>query len=177
MLNGLMPKAAPTNVTSYLVAIAGPPLDPIALTPKAEGLTLGPHANWELLLPADAERVSRFHARFAFVDGAGWRITDLGSRWGTFLNGVKVAGGRELPLSDGDLIRISPWTFSLSPTPKRRGMSTRDDTGQTMVRAHQVTNFASAKDDALGLILETAAALHEAADEQQLAERVMDAAC
>ena len=163
--------------TRYLVAVSGPPIEPIALVPRAEGLTLGRHANCELLLPADAERVSRFHARFAYVQGEGWRLSDLGSRWGTFLNGVKVAGAREVPLSDGDLIRISPWTFSLSPTPKRRGMSTRDDTGQTMVRAHQVTNFAAAKDDALGLILETAAALHEADDEQQLAERVMDAAC
>jgi serine phosphatase RsbU (regulator of sigma subunit) len=131
-------------------------------------------------LPADAERVSRLHARFAYVEGEGWRLSDLGSRWGTYLNGVKVAPGRELPLNEGDLIRISPWTFSLSPTPRRRGMNTRDDTGQTMVRSHalpHVTGVGGVNNDALALLLETAAALHEAADEQQLAERVMDAAC
>jgi serine phosphatase RsbU (regulator of sigma subunit) len=167
--------------TLYLVAVSGPAIEPITLAPKSDGLTLGRHANCELLLPADAERVSRFHARFAHVEGEGWRLSDLGSRWGTYLNGVKVAPGRELPLSEGDLIRISPWTFSLSPTPKQRGMNTRDDTGQTMVRSHAVTNVAVAgggvSNDALGLLLETAAALHEAADEKQLAERVMDAAC
>jgi serine phosphatase RsbU (regulator of sigma subunit) len=174
--------------TLYLVAVAGPAIEPITLTPKPEGLTLGRHPNCDLLLPADAERVSRFHARFSHVQGEGWRLTDMGSRWGTFLNGVKVAGGRELPLNEGDLIRVVPWTFSVSSTPRQRGMNTRDDTGQTMVRAHAVTNLGGGggggaagpggvKDDTLALLLETAAALHEAADERQLAERVMDAAC
>src|SRR6478672_8543160 len=141
------PTAEVEKAARYLVAIAGPPIEPIGLAPKPEGLTLGRHANCDLLLPADAERVSRFHARFAHVDGEGWRLSDLGSRWGTFLNGVKMASGSEVPLSDGDLIRISPWTFSLSPTARRRGLSTRDDTGQTMVRAHAVTNLAGVKDD------------------------------
>ena len=59
-------------------------------------------------------------------------------------------------------------------------MNTRDDTGQTMVRAARRDATSARRrrqDDTLGLLLETAAALHEAADEQQLAERVMDAAC
>src|SRR4051794_36489287 len=82
----------PAKGTLYLVAVSGPAIEPIALKPCAEGQTLGRHANCELLLPADAERVSRFHARFSYLEGQGWRLSDLGSRWGTFLNGVKVAG-------------------------------------------------------------------------------------
>src|SRR6478672_11523456 len=116
------PAAELEKATRYLVAVVGPSIEPIQLIGKPEGLTLGRHANCDLLLPADAERVSRFHARFAHVEGEGWRLSDLGSRWGTFLNGVKMASGSEVPLSDGDLIRISPWTFSLSPTARRRGM-------------------------------------------------------
>src|SRR5688572_18992693 len=84
-------QAQPAKGTLYLVAVAGPAIEPITLAPKPEGLTLGRHANCDLLLPADAERVSRSHARFAYVEGEGWRLSDLGSRWGTFLNGVKVA--------------------------------------------------------------------------------------
>jgi serine phosphatase RsbU (regulator of sigma subunit) len=173
-----MAEAETAKGTLYLVAVSGPPVEPIVLTPKpdGEGLTLGRHANCELLLPADAERVSRFHARFAYVEGEGWRLSDLGSRWGTFLNGVKVAPSREVPLSEGDLIRITPWTFTLSATERRRGLNTRDDAG-TMVKAHAVTNVPGVNNDALGLLLETAAALHESEDEKQLAERVMDAAC
>jgi hypothetical protein len=45
------------KATRYLVAVAGPPIEPIQLTAKPEGLTLGRHANCDLLLPADAERV------------------------------------------------------------------------------------------------------------------------
>jgi serine phosphatase RsbU (regulator of sigma subunit) len=166
--------------TLYLVPVSGPPLEAIALPPTPAGLTIGRHAQADLLLPADAERVSRFHARFHFIEPAGWRLSDLGSRWGTFLNGVKVPPGRELPLNEGDLIRISPWTFSLSPTARRRGMTTHDDTGQTVVRAHAFAGPGGGgvpRQDALGLLLETAAALHDAEDEQQLAQRVMDAAC
>ena len=170
----------------YLVPVSGPPLDAIALEPKPGGLTIGRHAQADLLLPADAERVSRFHARFHRVEPAGWRLSDLGSRWGTYLNGVRVPAGREVPLNEGDLIRISPWTFSLSPTARRRGMTTHDDTGQTVVRAHGAVSPpggspgaapGAARNDTLGLLLETAAALHGAEDEQQLAQRVMDAAC
>lgn len=169
--------------TLYLVPVSGPPLEAIPLAPKPSGLTIGRHAQADLLLPADAERVSRFHARFHCVEPAGWRLSDLGSRWGTFLNGVKVPAGREVPLNEGDLIRISPWTFSLSPTARRRGMTTHDDTGQTIVRAHPsspqagASGMAGGRNDTLGLLLETAAALHGAEDEQQLAQRVMDAAC
>lgn len=172
--------AAPAKDVLYLVAVSGPAIEPIELKPCADGLTIGRHANCELLLPADAERVSRFHARFAHIQGEGWRLSDLGSRWGTFLNGVKVATGRDVPIGEGDLIRISPWTFIVSPTSRRRGMSTEDDMGQTMVRSHTmpvISGGATVKSDALGLLLETAAALHEAEDEKQLAERVMDAAC
>ena len=65
-------------------------------------------------------------------------------------------------------------------------MTTHDDTGQTIVRAHSLAHPGGpgvaqlpgvTRHDALGLLLETAAALHDAEDERQLAERVMDAAC
>ena len=58
-----MGEAAPSNV-AYLVPIIGSPIESITLAPKAGGLTLGRHEQCDLRLPADAEKVSRFHARF-----------------------------------------------------------------------------------------------------------------
>jgi serine phosphatase RsbU (regulator of sigma subunit) len=159
----------------FLVAIAGPALDPFELKPKESGLTLGRHDACELLMPADADRVSRYHARFS-LDGKEWRIADLGSRWGTYLNGVKLSPNAEVPLNEGDLIRISPWTFNFSSVAKRRGMQTADDIGRTMVRAVAPETARPLRDDMLTLLLESAAAIHGAQNERELAELVMDAA-
>ena len=159
---------------AFLVPIAGPELDPIELTPKDGGLTLGRHEQCELRLPPEAEKVSRFHARFMFDDRT-WRIADLNSRWGTYVNGVKLAPGPDVPLNEGDLVRITPWTFSFSSVARPRGLQSTDDTGQTLVRqvSPETTRLA---DDTLALLLETASSIHAAQSEQQLAELVIDAA-
>src|SRR4051794_20361302 len=105
--------ARATPGTVYLVPISGPPISPITLAPRPSGgtgsggLTLGRHDQCDLCLPADAEKVSRHHARFSFDSGR-WKLADLNSRWGTFLNGVKIEPGPEVPLSEGDLLRITP---------------------------------------------------------------------
>ena len=104
-------------------------------------------------------------------------MADLSSRWGTFLNGIKINPGPDVPLSEGDLIRITPWTFTLSPTPKRRGLQSQNDTGQTMVRAVTPERIRPLADDMLALLLESAAAIHAATDEKQLADTLMDSAC
>lgn len=168
-----MGEAAPSNV-AYLVPIIGAPIDSIALTPKAGGLTLGRHEQCDLRLPADAEKVSRFHARFAH-DGKSWRIADLKSRWGTFVNGVKLEEGPDVPLSEGDLVRIVPWTFSFSSHPKKRGMTTSEDAGRTLVRTVQVDQ-ARLADDMLSLLLESASGIHGAKNEQQLGQLLLDTA-
>ena len=61
-------------------------------------IDLGRAAQEELF--ASDDRVSREHCRVEF-DGTGWSVTDLDSRNGTFLHGVRVAGRKstlELPL-------------------------------------------------------------------------------
>src|SRR5262245_60571432 len=166
-----------TRITSsaWLVPIAGPPLEPVQLVDKAGGLTIGRHEQCDIHLPADAEKVSRFHARFALHESK-WCVADLSSAWGTFVNGIRINPGPEVPLNDGDLIRITPWTFTLSPTARRRGMQSANDTGMTMVRAVTGDKVRPLADDMLALLLESAAAIHAAKDEKQLAETVMDAA-
>src|SRR5439155_12625371 len=128
--------------------------------------------------------VSRTHARFNLDRSASspqWRITDLTSRWGTFLNGVRVAPGQQMPLAEGDLIRITPWTFSFTHQARRGGLLAADDSGQTVVRTMALAGqdqpaARSLRDEMLALLLESAAAIHSADDEKQLAELVMDSA-
>jgi serine phosphatase RsbU (regulator of sigma subunit) len=59
------------------------------------------------------EGVSRRHALVA-PKGEGWVLSDQGSSGGTYLNGLRLQNGEPMPLVEGDLVRIGPWTFRLS---------------------------------------------------------------
>src|SRR5580658_8929884 len=158
----------------------GPHIEPLELKASPAGLTIGRQEQCPLRLPANADQVSRQHARFTEQAGQ-WRVTDLHSRWGTFLNGVKIPPNREMPLGEGDLLRIVPWTFSFSTHGiPQRGLRAIDDTATAgmMVQSHAQDRAAGPlRDDLLNLLLESASAIHEAADEKSLAEILMDSAC
>ncbi len=72
---------------------------------KQDVLTIGRHNSCEILLPD--RRVSRFHARIT-RHGKNFVIEDLGSKNGTFVNGVPVSAPQVL--RDGDEISIA-FTF------------------------------------------------------------------
>lgn len=162
---------------AWLIPLSGPELETIKLSDSAGGLVIGRQDDCSVRLMD--EKVSRVHARFSF-DADQWRITDLESRWGTFLNGHRLAAGQNVPLMEGDLIRITPWTFNFSLAQNtRRGQGSFDDTHamQTMVRS--VVGGESIKvlaDDILTLLLESAAGIHAAEDEQTLSQLLLDAA-
>ncbi len=160
----------------WLIPTAGPAIDVIELKPAEEGLTIGRHEKCELRLPPDAEQVSRQHARFGFEESQGWSITDLGSRWGTFLNGVRLPAQQAMPVREGDLIRITPWTFAVSNTPSKRGLRLKEDVGQTYVRSVDQRSVQHLADNLLNLLLESAAKIHASTSEKELAENVTDAA-
>src|SRR5687767_6813791 len=63
-----------TAPSAWLVPLSGPPLDPIELLPAtaAAGLTLGRQEQCDIRLPAEADKVSRCHARFTYA-GRRWR--------------------------------------------------------------------------------------------------------
>jgi pSer/pThr/pTyr-binding forkhead associated (FHA) protein len=172
--------------TAYLVPLSGPPIETIELRPRGEPLVMGRHEQCTLLLPADADKVSRFHARFAFADG-NWSISDLTSRWGTFLNGRKLAPEETAPLSEGDLIRIVPWTFAFSHSPRRKGFHLGDDSPrmENLVRTFIPKDprggsigggNAPMGEDMLAVLLESAAGIHAAQSEKALADSLLDAA-
>jgi serine phosphatase RsbU (regulator of sigma subunit) len=177
---------ATADASGWLVPLSGPALDAINLGQVADsaegaGVTVGRGDACGVRLPADADKVSRQHARFV-RSGGRWRVADAGSRWGTFLNGVKLVAQKEVPLGEGDLIRIVPWTFHFSTLgPPRRGLVADDDvaTHGTMIRSHAPDDSAVAKrpmaEDLLALLLESAAAVHAAGTEAALAEVLIDA--
>jgi pSer/pThr/pTyr-binding forkhead associated (FHA) protein len=51
--------------------------------------------------------ISRRHCRFSFNEG-GWRVTDLNSLNGTFVNDVRL---QHSPVSNGDRVRLAGLTF------------------------------------------------------------------
>ncbi|MGC4030701.1 MAG: FHA domain-containing protein [Tepidisphaeraceae bacterium] len=183
-----------TPAKAWLVLIGGPAIAPIELTDVPGGATLGRGEGVALPVPPTADKVSRHHCRFVFdprdhdgdgkTDAGGWRIADLGSRWGTSVNGVRLAAHREVPLSDGDLVRIEPWTFSFTTRGlPGRGLKSEDDeqTMHTLVRSFGPTDALDAQptrmgEDRLALLLESAAAIHAAETETALAEALLDAA-
>lgn len=163
---------------SYLVPLAGPEIQAVELDPRREHLTIGRHENCEIPLPPNAETVSRFHAKLR-AEANQWRISDLKSRWGTFVNGMKLAPEREVLLTEGDLIRISPWTFCFSARKTNAGTDSVNDldTAHTLVRTVTQDQAGPLADQLLNLLLESSAAIHAATEEKALAEVILDVAC
>lgn len=90
--------------------VDGPPIDPIEFAPVdgGEPQELGRSASCAVVL-AHAS-VSRRHTSIDHADGS-WRIADLGSSNGTYLNGVRLDGDERVRLGDGDLVRLGVWEF------------------------------------------------------------------
>ena len=97
----------------------------VVLAPPAQGATfvlnhqrdavIGREGFCDIVLTK--RTISRKHAR-VFFDGQQYRVEDLGSAHGTFLNGNRVA--KAMPLKDGDRINVFdvPMVFSESDTPR-----------------------------------------------------------
>jgi serine phosphatase RsbU (regulator of sigma subunit) len=156
-------------------------MTPIELTGHTNGMTLGRLETCDVRLAADS--VSRSHAQ-VLHDGSRWRITDLKSRWGTSVNGIKLDPQQDATLAEGDLLRISPWTFRFSTHSAARNgllegaMEAVDDAAET---ARAVNTLAAEKmpslgDEMLALLLDSAGAIHGATTEKALAEIILDKA-
>lgn len=113
-----------------------------------------------------------------------WTLTDVGSRHGTWVNGVKVQVQRPVPLRHGDVVSIAGRTFrminraagALSTTLRFR---TRDDMGGRQGQTIRTLGGEGAESHQqrwLRLLLSCAQTLREADSEQALAEAVLDAA-
>ncbi|MFN4242787.1 MAG: SpoIIE family protein phosphatase [Tepidisphaerales bacterium] len=161
---------------AYLLPIAGPPIEPLELVHTPGGLVLGRGEAAQLKLPVNAEKVSRAHCRFNFTDGQ-WTVTDS-SRWGTYVNGVKLAAGQAVVLRDGDTLRVAPWTFGFSLLPpQQRGLTLAED-------APAAADIRPVDDQAarqlgtrlVDLLTTSTERLYAARSERELAEALLDVA-
>ena len=168
-----------TLARAWLIPLpSGIPLEPLELTPAAKNrsIIIGRNEDCDLPLPVQAEKVSRRHAEFIHRNGR-WRIADLGSRWGTSVNGVRLQPQHPVPLSEGDLLRIHPWTFRFSrDRASTTGSMSFDDGNATMVRTLIGEPSEPLRQDMLNLLLEGASAIQAAADESKLAAVLLDLA-
>lgn len=78
--------------------------------PNAQGeLTLGRAADNSLRL--DERNVSRHHAKIVAVSAELWRLTDMGSYNGVWVNGTRIDGAIDLSL--GDIMRVGDFFIEL----------------------------------------------------------------
>ncbi len=170
---------------TYLVAIAGPAREPIVLMPPRDvtdaivgagvGVEVGRGDSCDLRL--DAEQVSRRHARLSYnAERRRWSIADVGSRWGTFVNGRKLGerhADERIFLAEGDLVRITPWTFLVSTSQTPRGLEISDRSVSGSVRNVRAGDLPAMQQGRLELLLSSAAELQEAGNVNDLAARLL----
>lgn len=123
----------------------------------------------------DDPSISREHASFGWREGT-LLLTDLESRHGTFLNGIRLEPGAPQPMQTGDVIRLGVHSFrldgrggagsTLMATTTERGMETRLE----RVSAADSHTLASRQ---LHLLLEGAGELQVASDEPALYESIL----
>ncbi len=172
------PNMATTQVkTIRLDVLAGPQVEPIVVTSaKTHVVGRGNAADIRLL----DETVSRRHAQF-WLAADTWLMSDLGSRHGTSLNGVRLPAEQALPIKENDLIGLGPWTFVVRTGHRHTTtgfLTTQDDVVAATRRVQRVpqaelTIKAEAK---LDLIAESAATIAAAMDEAGLATATINAA-
>lgn len=163
------------NENAYLtvIGVGGTPLEPLHLDPAQGSRTIGRSARCDWVL-AD-ESVSRSHAQFVHASGA-WYLIDLGSRLGTWLNGVRIEPTRAAPVHAGDVLRIGPWALRIASTKLEPDTKPTVEDQASAVRPRADAAAASLASDHLRLLLNCATALNNAPDERELASRLLDAA-
>ncbi|MCI0332116.1 MAG: FHA domain-containing protein [Planctomycetes bacterium] len=71
----------------------------------------------ECSLRAGSEAISRRHCAIVRKDGS-WKVRDLGSRNGTYVNDTRIA--EEVALKPGDELRVGPLKFKIATAEKAR---------------------------------------------------------
>ena len=92
---------------------AQPLTDPLAAEFGDAGGTIGRAPENSLVLVDPDRKISRTHASVSFRDGT-YTLRDQGSVVPVFLNGQPMGNGRELPLKNGDEIRIAGYAMRVA---------------------------------------------------------------
>jgi HD-GYP domain-containing protein (c-di-GMP phosphodiesterase class II) len=159
---------------------------PEKVTLKLEGeslLTIGRGQDNDLVL-AQGKTVSRHHAilsRSENLDDEIWKIEDVGSRHGTFLNGIKIKQHHGVRLRAGDLITIEPFTLEVvDNNDDKRYQQTVDDSvtigGTSILQLEKSSSGAGLAQERLAALLAFSRKIHSAITEEELADVLATAA-
>ncbi|MBL8962843.1 MAG: SpoIIE family protein phosphatase [Phycisphaeraceae bacterium] len=161
----------------HLQAISGPPLAPLAI-PSGKPAVIGRQATTADIVLAGDLSVSRNHAT-VFSRGGTWLICDIGSKHGTYLNGVRIPPHELAPIRDGDFIRIGPWTFHVGgrPVTSPRLLTTNDDIQSSANRVRRLPDheFSLKVRERLELLIDAAGTIAASSTIEGLAHAALDA--
>lgn len=155
--------------------VQGPEMQPVTVPPGGFA-NIGRAAECQVCLLH--ETVSRRHATLAH-HGGHWFLTDVGSRHGTFVGGVRLEPNTPATLEPDDLVRIGPWTFRVRiGTPRTLPSATLHDAGLTTHRVERVPEreLGWMAQHRLNLLIECSAAINAAGTEEALVAAALDAA-
>jgi pSer/pThr/pTyr-binding forkhead associated (FHA) protein len=98
----ITPRGGPGGALAAFDVVAGPRAGE-EVPVRLPVVHIGSGAQNEIVLPDDS--ISAVHARLEYDDG-GWRLTDLGSTNGTFVEGVRLTPEVPTPLAYGSAVRL-----------------------------------------------------------------------
>ncbi|HEB60831.1 MAG TPA: FHA domain-containing protein [Phycisphaeraceae bacterium] len=156
-----------------LEAVSGPEIALIEVSPR-RFTRLGRSAECDFILPD--VHVSRQHALIAGRANR-WFVSDLHSRSGTYLNGVRLKPNHPTPVEHGDYLRIDPWVFRISLYPGRsRSTITVDDriNPQMSVETLHPFRMRGIAHRRLTLLLDFASRITEISNDNELIEALVN---
>jgi len=101
----------PNNSSAYLIIRQGTRWTDVFRLERGRPLIVGRASSNEI--PIADERSSRRHAEIFFEDGA-WKVRDLGSRNGTFVDGIKLESSKTLSAGNQITVASCRMTFANS---------------------------------------------------------------
>ena len=103
-------------ITISVLAYNGKPLpQPLVADFDEMGGNIGRGEGNTLVLPDPERHISRTHAAIVFRAGA-YAVRDQGTATPVYVNGQPLGNGREVPIVDGDEIRIGGYTLQVGVT-------------------------------------------------------------
>lgn len=131
----------------------------------------------DIVLSGDLS-ISRNHAKILSRGGT-WLICDIGSKHGTYLNGVRIPPHELAPMKDGDFIRLGPWTFHVGGPVAAgpRMLSTSDDIASSANRVRRLADHEMSLRvrERLDLLIDAAGAIATAGTIEDLASAALEA--
>lgn len=120
--------------------------------------------------------VSRRHCQIE-LRGDVWLISDLDSRHGTYVNGIRLNVHEQTPLHKGDRVRIGPWTFRAMMGQSAEGgylnIGDDRDTGSSKIQEVSPQELSIRAEARLDLLIEASAAISAARTEEELADATL----